>query len=228
MSDTMISEPQQGGELPTEAKGRDSRRLLMIGGGVVALLVLGMAVYFLFLSGGSPDEDALAPVPQGSATQQPNNPDDKSDGNGNGKGGDNADKGEDLVPKNQDVQVGSDPFAPLGVEATKPAPAPETTGTGTDQTTTTGTSTTTDVSSQATSYTLVLTSVNAQKRTATIEVDGTSYVVKVNDMFTSSETGPFELTWVGKGAGGKATAKVVYGSDAPVELAANDPVTFGG
>lgn len=222
MSDTMISEPQQGGQVPSEGGG-DRRKLLMIGGAVVGLLVLGMAVYFLFLSGGSSDEDALAPVAKGT----PPATSDEGDKGGGGKD-DDADK----APKNQTVQVGRDPFAPLAVEAPKPEPKVDSTDTGTDDqstqtdTTVTPAPTPTDNTSQTTSYSVTLQSVDVKKGQATIEVNGARYVVKVNDLFTNADTGPFELTWVGERANGTAVAKVVFGSDAPVELVEKDPVLF--
>jgi hypothetical protein len=79
---------------------------------------------------------------------------------------------------------------------------------------------------QPTSYKVTLKSVNVGKDSATILVGGKRYVVKVKDFFTNSKTGPFKLTWVGERPDGKDTAKVVFGSDAPVELVQNNSVTF--
>jgi hypothetical protein len=240
MSEGVTTEPQQAPDEASTTASDSRRQKLLLFGGLAGLLVLGIAVYFLFLSGGSASEDALGPVPQG--TPLPST----SPTNGGQQGPDNK-------PGNVQVVVGHDPFAPLAVEATEsPTPSASSTGVDTGTGTNTGTnsgtgtgnqpqpttsptvistpsSTPTQTQSpdpQPTSYKVTLKSVNVGKDSATIVVNGKRYVVKVQNLFTNSKTGPFKLTWVGQRADGKDTAKVVFGSDAPVELVQNNTVSF--
>jgi hypothetical protein len=226
MSDLMTAEPQPGADLPSASNEGGKRRLLLVGGAVAVLLVLGLAVYFLFLSGGTDEEAAFAPIPKGTPAPTATHHDGKADGH--------------KEPKDVTVKVGRDPFAPLSVEAVKVQPSAAAT---TDSGSTTADSpkptpaptvsvspspvpTQTQPSSQPDSYKVTLKSVNVAKEKATIEVNGKRYLVKVKDMFTSSNSGPFKLTWVGKRADGKDLAKVVFGSDAPVQLVQKDTVFF--
>jgi hypothetical protein len=207
----------------------------MILGGVAVLLVVGLAFYFLVLAGGGEEDTGLVTSAPTGAAPSP-------------------EVTESTVPKDVDnkFQVGRDPFAPLSVEAEKVVPAdssddpsdtPDGSGTNANnggsntnpQPTTSPAPTvsaspsptqTNDPDPQPTSYKVTLKSVNVSKDSATILVSGKRYVVKVKDLFTNSKTGPFKLTWVGERADGKDTAKVVFGSDAPVELVQNNSVTF--
>jgi hypothetical protein len=223
--------------LPTdEASASGSqRRLLVVVGGAALLLVLGLGAYFLLLSGG--EEEDLGPVPSSApAPTQETGKKDKSE------------KKDDTVPTEVDKNftVGRDPFLPLAAEQVveveapaeerqdpvddvggtgggqpDPAPAPAPTTKPTPAPTPTPTPTEDEVT-----YTVTLRSVDVAKESATIEVDGKRYIVKVKDMFTNSKTGPFKLTEVGERGSGKGTATVVFGSDAPVELVAKDTVVF--
>lgn len=224
MSDTVAHEPLEGAAETAVSGG--NRRLLMLVAGGAAVLVLGLAVYFLFLSGGDePAEPSSAPAP----SSQP--------ADGKDKGGKDKDKGDTTVPKEVDVDfaVGRDPFQPLAVEAIVEPPA-EPTDTGTTGTTgTTDPVTTPDptVTPQPTPtvepvtiYRVKLLSVDLVKEKATIVVDGKRYKLAVKDMFPSTKTGPFQLTAVGELKSGTDTATVVFGADAPVELVRHEPVTF--
>ena len=236
MSDTVSAEPLPGSESDSSSDG--SRRLLLVVGGLAVLLVLGAGVYFLFLSGGG--EEDLGAVPSAAAPLASASPE--------------ATKTKVPGDSDKNFHVGRDPFAPLSVEAEKVAPAdtsnnsgdtsgstssPTNSGGGTNGGGTVTTAPTTSTTSPAptssptqdpnppvSSYKVTLKSVNVAKEKATIEVNGKRYIVKVKDMFTDSKTGPFKLTWVGQRADGKDLARVVFGSDAPVELVKNDTVTF--
>jgi hypothetical protein len=237
MSDRVSAEPLPGSESDSPAAG--SRRTLLIVGGLAVLLVLGAGVYFLFLSGGG--EEDLGTVPSGAAPLASASPE--------------ASKTKVPGDSDKNFHVGRDPFEPLSVEAEKLAPADTSSDTGdtsgstsdpsgsnggtsngggtvtTPPTTPVSTpsptaSPTQDPNPPASNYKVTLKSVNVAKDKATIEVNGKRYVVKVKDLFTNSKTGPFKLTWVGQRADGKDTAKVVFGSDAPVELVQKDTVVF--
>lgn len=231
MSDTVAQEPLEGLDDTANASG-GSRRLLMLVAGGAAVLVLALAVYFLFLSGGE-DEVAgpAAPVPAPTAPEKA------------GKG--DKDKGGSDVPKevDQDFAVGRDPFQPLAVEAVvEDTAVTEDTGSGGTGTDNTGTNPVTDPGTPApapavapqpaptveptTTYQVKLISVDQVKEKATIAVDGKRYVVAVQVTFPNTKTGPFQLTGVGERPSGKDTATVVFGSDAPVELVQRDKVTF--
>lgn len=236
MSETLASEPLEGLDDAADSAG-GQRRLLVIVGAAAAVIVLGLAGYFLFLSGGG--EEDLGPVPQ--SAPAPTTPEDKGDKKG-GK--------DDTTPAevDDDFRVGQDPFQPLAVEAVAADPAVEdpadtgsdssSTDTGSDTGTSGGgTSTPTPVptvtvtaepepTEEPVSYQVKLVAVDLAKEKATIEVDGKRYLLDVKDMFPSATKGPFQLTGVGKTDSGKATATVVFGADAPVELVEKDTVTF--
>jgi hypothetical protein len=76
-----------------------------------------------------------------------------------------------------------------------------------------------------TTYKVTLKSVDVAKDSATIEVNGKRYVVKVGKLFTNSKTGPFKLIRVGELPSGD-TATVKFGEDAPVELVQKDTEVF--
>jgi hypothetical protein len=229
MSDTVATEnPVIDDGSPS---GGSQRRLLVVVGGAALLIVIGLGAYFLFLSGG--EEEDLGPVPSAAGAQPVEE-------------GDVAKKDKkakkDTVPGNLNVKftVGRDPFAPLAVEAVaEPAEVPEDTSDTTKSTDTKsggGSSTPAPTASPApapaptqdaaTSYEVTLLSVDLKKENAVIEVDGKRYLLSVKDMFPNTKTGPFKLTAVGENGAGKATATVVFGSDAPVELIAKDTVVF--
>jgi hypothetical protein len=205
-------------------------------GGAAVVLVLGLAVYFLFLSGGGEEEFEPIPSAAGTATEET---DDK------GK------KDEEKVPEevDDDFRVGRDPFAPLAVEevtvdetVTEDDGSTDTdTGTGADTDAGTGTggtgntpdpaptaspTPTEDPEPEVTSYKVTLKSVDVAKSSAVIEVNGKRYQVKVKDLFTNSTTGPFKLTRVGELPSGKDTATVVFGDDAPVEIVQKETEVF--
>jgi len=239
MSDTLSQE-----SLPPEANGADdrSRRSLLLIGGLAVLLVLGAAGYFLFLSGGSDDEE-LGVVSAAPAPVETDGP--------------KGDKKDDNVPNpvDDDIEVGHDPFKPLPQEAVKEEPVTvddsDTTddgavvdngGTGTGTGTGTGgtqptkpptvnpspspSPTETKDPDVVTSYKVTLKSIDVKKDSAVIEVNGKRYVVKVGKLFTSSTQGPFKLTKVGELPNGKDTAQVRFGADAPVELIQKDKTVF--
>ena len=235
MSDTLASEPLEGLDDAPAAGGQ--RRLLLLVGAAAAVLVLGLAGYFLFLSGGG--EEDLGPVPQ--SAPAPVDTKEKGDKKG-GK--------DDTTPAevDDDFQVGQDPFQPLAVEAVAEPPAEEpvddggngtetadnntdTGSTGGDASTPTPVPTVTvtaepEPTEEPVTYKVKLISVDLVKEKATIEVDGKRYILAVKDMFPSTKTGPFQLTGVGEQGSGKDTATVVFGADAPVELVEKDAVTF--
>lgn len=236
MSNTVSQENPIADEGASSDGGQ--RRLLLVVGGAALLLVLGLAGYFLFLSGGD-DEEAFGPLPTAGTAA----PDETTGGK------DKASKKDKKVPNDVDANftVGRDPFTPLGVEAV--TVSSETTTETTDTTSdTSGTTTTnsggntgaapapaptssstptpTPTADTVTSYKVTLRSVDFGKDTAVIEVNGKRYPVKVKDMFTNSKTGPFKLTRVGELPNGKDTATVIFGSDAPVELVVKDTVVF--
>lgn len=213
---------------PGAESGR--RPLLLVLAVVAGLLVLGVAGYFLFLSGG--EEEAAGPVVPAPV---PTDTDKDGKGNKNGKG----DKDKTEVPKAVDINfaVGRDPFRPLAAEAVikepvadtgstdtgtgsgKPAPAPAPAPSVTP-------APTVPIEVPVTTYTVTLISVDLGKDKATIEVDGKRYVLAVKDMFPSTKTGPFLLTKVGERSSGKGTATLVFGADAPVEVVQKQKVTF--
>src|SRR5215204_6100523 len=104
MSDTIASENAEGVDSASADGVAGQRRLLLIVGGLAGLLVLGLAAYFLFLSGGSEDDLGALPA-QGPA------PSSADDGKQGDKKGDES-KPESL-PEKFDGEVGSDPFKPL-------------------------------------------------------------------------------------------------------------------
>jgi hypothetical protein len=229
MSDTLANESLEGLDDTPAAGGQ--RRLLLLVGAAAAVLVLGLAGYFLFLSGGG--EEDLDPVPQ--SAPAPADTKEKGDKKG-GK--------DDTTPAqvDDDFQVGQDPFQPLAVEAVAAPPAEEPVddvGTDTADTGSTGGDISTPApvptvtvtaepkpTEEPVTYKVKLISVDLVKKKATIEVDGKRYLLAVKDMFPSSKTGPFQLTGVGEAGSGKATATVVFGAEAPVELIEQDAVTF--
>jgi hypothetical protein len=230
MSDTISTE---NAVIDDGSSGDGSqRRLLLVVGGAALLLVLGLGAYFLFLSGG--DEEDLGTVPNATGSQPVE--DGKKD-----KKAKKDDKVSDKV--NVKFTVGRDPFAPLAVEAVvEPPPEKDTTSdtSSTDTTKGSGTKSGTGGNTPApttspapaptqdavSSYEVTLRSVDLKKNTAVIEVDGKRYLLKVKDLFPNTKTGPFKLTGVSETGSGKATATVVFGSDAPVELLAKDTVVF--
>ncbi|HEX5017956.1 MAG TPA: hypothetical protein VFX15_10280 [Actinomycetes bacterium] len=239
MSDTVSPEAPTASAAEGSA---GSRRMLLLLGGLAVLLVLGAAAYFLFLSGGVEEDSGGLPT---GAAPQPTTSAPEDDKNNKGK----EDEGKDEPEK---IQVGRDPFAPLPAEAVKEEPATQPTETDTSDSTAAGSDTngattntggsgatpaplpttqpvpapTTEPEEPEVAYKVVLRSVDLAKETATIEVDGKRYVVKVKEMFTNTKTGPFKLTEVGERANGTDTAMVVFGSDAPVELVQKDKVVF--
>ena len=230
MSDTLPSENLVIDDGSSDT-GRQ-RQLLLLVGGLALLLVAGLGVYFLVLSGG--EEEDLGVVPGAAAPQA-----DAGDENGNSDKNKKK-KNKELAPTNVNANftVGRDPFEPLAGEALV-APEP-TADSSTTDTTTTGTGqgsvapapapTTapqpTPTQDTQTSYKVTLLSVDLKQKTAVIEVNGKRYPVKVKDMFTNTKTGPFKLTGVGKLGSGKEIATVVFGSDSPVELLVNEKVVF--
>ena len=233
MSDTLAAEPVDAVDDAGAASGQ--KRMLMIVGGLAALLVLGLAVYFLFLSGGGDEEDFGALPP---AAPAPANTDDtKKDGKND------ADQG--TVPEEFSGNLGRDPFVPLSVEKVVETEAPveptdTTTNTGTDggtnpapaptvnpaPTSSPKPTPTDDPDPQTTTYKVTLLSVNVAKGEAKLEVNGKSYVVKEGKLFTNTKSGPFKLLSVSELPNGKDVARVKFGSDAPVELTAKEKTTF--
>jgi hypothetical protein len=215
MSDTM--QAPIGGELEQSGNGSGgNRRLLVALAALAGVLVIGAAVYFLFLSGDSSD-DELAAVPRAQAT---------------GTHAPKANKGDDgvvgdKVPEEFKGNIGRDPFAPLAFELVSATPTEAPTTEPTDGTG--GTTPTTDPQPTATSdpgtttaYVVEVKSVDVAKNKANIAVNDKLYTVKTGEVFPSSTTGPFKVLRLGAG-----TAKVLFGSDLPVILKQGSPVTFG-
>ena len=226
MSDTLQAPDETVVDLSSDDGAGDNRRKLMLLGGLAGLLVLGAAVYFLFLSGGS-STDTFTPIPQGQPVASPSA---------------SATDGTKLPDKFQGT-VGHDPFQPLAAEAVviEPTTAPTTstgTGTGTGTTPTTAPvvipttvvtpppTTTPTTPAPVTRYAVTVNSVNGGKNSAVITVNGKRYTVSVKDNFPSATTGPFDLVRVGQLPSGKDTATVVFGSDLPVELKAGQKEIF--
>jgi len=236
MSDSVATEPPQAPD--ADSSGSGQRRLLLVVGGLAALLVVGLGAYFLFLSGGADDEElgvvSAAPAPV--ETDEPK-----------------GDKKDDTVPNpvDDDIEVGRDPFKPLPQEAvieeSSTVDDSDTTddgavidnggtgsGTGGTQPTKPPTvnpspspsPTETKDPDVVTSYKVTLKSIDVKKDSAVIEVNGKRYVVKVGKLFTSATQGPFKLTKVAELPNGKDTAQVRFGADAPVELIQKDKTVF--
>ena len=236
MSDSVATEPPQAPE--ADSSGPNQRRLLLLVGGLAALLVVGLGVYFLFLSGGSDDEgfEVIRSAPAPEETDAPK-----------------GDKKDDTVPTkiDDDIEVGRDPFKPLPQEAvkvesvtvddaepvddgavinnggsgpgtggTQPSPVP------TVKPTPSPSPTETKDPDVVTSYKVTLKSVDVKKDSAVIEVNGKRYVVKADKMFPSTKQGPFKLVRIGELPSGKETATVRFGADAPVELIQKDKTVF--
>ncbi len=235
MSDTIASEPAEGVEEAAEgASGQ--KRLLLIVGGLAGLVVVALAAYFLFLSGGG-EEDLGALPPAAPASTDDGKQGDKDD----------QDSKEESLPDEFDGEVGSDPFKPLSVEAVvlppsdvEPTDEPATPPTGggtnnppvTQPTTQPTPAPTSDPSPpgnddpDVTKYNVTLKSIDVQKDSAVIEVNGKRYVVKVEKMFPSTIQGPFKLVRIAELPSGKDSATVRFGSDAPVELVDNHKTVF--
>ena len=231
MSNTVSTE-----NLPTEdgSGTGGQRRLLVIVGGAAVALVLALGAYFLFLSGG--EEEDLGPVPSGAAAVDDSNGKDKN-GKNDKDGKDGKDGKDDDVPSevDEDFTVGRNPFAPLPAEAIKEEPAPPADDTTTDVADDGGTGpatepapepTPTPTSDVASTYQVMLRSVDIGKESAVIVVDGKRYSLKIKEIFPDNATGPFKLLGVGELSSGKDTALVVFGSDTTVGLVANKPVLF--
>ncbi len=216
MSDTL--QAPIGGDLEQSGDGSGgNRRLLVALAALAGVLVIGAAVYFLFLSGDSAD-DELAAVPRAPVT---GTHDAKPD---NGDGGVVGDK----VPEEFKGNVGRDPFAPLAFELVTETPTATEVPTA-EPTDGTGGTPVTDPQPTATSdpgavsgYVVEVKSVDVAKDKANIDVNGKLYSVKTGEVFPSSTTGPFKVLRLGPG-----TAKVLFGSDLPVILKQGSPVTFG-
>ena len=211
MSDTMQGPPAQ--ELspgPHDGSGSSRRRLLIVVVVVAGVLVLGAATYFLFLSGGSSDEE-FAPVTRGTPAATPDN----------GKKSGGQSNGGDKVPQkvDQDVAVGTDPFEPLAAEAPVVSAAPV----ATDPADPTGTG---DPAADAGVYQLTVKSVNLEKDTANIDIDGKLYTVKAGNTFPSLTQGPFLLVRVDASQTGQGLARVIFGSDTPVVMKVGNTVTY--
>ena len=227
MSDTM--QAPIGGELDQSSEGSGgNRRALIALAALAGALVIGAAVYFLFLSGDSSD-DALGAVPQTQANGT-------KDAKGNNGDGDKAgDKAGDKVPEEFKGNVGRDPFAPLAFEletaepvasepvATEPPPATEPTG----ALPTADPQPTSNNPPATSAYVVEVKSVNVASGRATIAVNDKTYTVKTGDVFPSDTTGPFKVLRLSKLDSGRGVAKVLFGSDLPVILKQGHPVTFG-
>ena len=234
MSDSVATEQPQAPE--GDSSGSSQRRLIVLVVGLAALLVVGLGAYFLFLSGGSDDEDfeVIRSAPAPVETDAPK-----------------GDKKDDTVPTkiDDDIEVGRDPFKPLPQEAVKQEPVTvddtdpvddgaviDNGGSGTGGTQPTKAPTVNPTPSPSptetkdpdvvTSYKVTLRSVDVKKDSAVIEVNGKRYVVKVGKLFTSTTQGPFKLTRVAELPNGKDTANVRFGADAPVELIEKDKTVF--
>jgi hypothetical protein len=241
MSDRVSAEPLPGSEPDSSSDG--SRRTLLVVGGLAVLLVLGAGVYFLFLSGGG--EDDLGTVPSAAAPLASASPE-ATKSKVPGGSDKNFHVGRDPFAP---LSVEAEKLAPPDTTDSSTDPTDQPTdppgtggGTNTGGTNGGGTYTTAPTTSPTTpaptssptkdpnppvsQYKVTLKSVDVAKDSATIEVNGKRYVVKVKDLFTNSNTGPFKLTWVGERADGKDVARVVFGSDAPVELVQKDTSTF--
>ncbi|MFL6181626.1 MAG: hypothetical protein ACJ73J_04905 [Actinomycetes bacterium] len=239
MSDRVSAQPLPGSESDSPAAG--SRRTLMIVGGLAVLLVFGAGVYFLFLSGGG--EEDLGSVPSGAAPIASASPD-VSKTKAPDDSGKNFHVGRDPF---EPLPVEAESAAPADTSDSSDT-SDDTSGSSSDPSGSNGgtngggtvttaptttpsspaptTSPTQDPNPPVSQYKVTLKSVDVAKDKATIEVNGKRYIVKVKELFTNSNTGPFKLTWVGQRPDGKDTAKVVFGSDAPVELVQKDTVVF--
>jgi hypothetical protein len=241
MSDTIASEPAEGVEEAGDGAS-SQKRLLLIVGGLAGLLVVALAAYFLFLSGGGEEDLGTLPPPAPASTND-------------GKQGDKEDDGDpkdQSLPEEFDGEVGSDPFKPLSVEAVvepatadvEPAEVPSTPTTGGGVTNNPPVTQPTTQPTQpspaptgnpnppdnddptVTKYNVTLKSINVQKNSAVIQVNGKRYVVKLEKMFPSSNQGPFKLIKVAELPSGKDSATVRFGSDAPVELVHDHKTVF--
>ena len=242
MSDRVSAEPLPGSESDSSAAG--SRRTLMIVGGLAVLLVLAAGVYFFFLSGGGEDElgavpNAAAPLPSASPEATKTKVPDESDKSFHvgrdpfeplsveatqAATSDTTDSSSDSTDTTDTSGSNNDGTNGGGTNGggSTVTTAPTTSTTSPSPTA----SPTQDPNPPVSHYKVTLKSVNVAKDKATIEVNGKRYIVKVKELFTNSNTGPFKLTWVGQRPDGKDTAKVVFGSDAPVELVQKDTVVF--
>jgi hypothetical protein len=221
MSDTM--QAPVGGDLESSGDGSGgNRRALIALAAVAGALLIGAAVYFLFLSGGSGD-DELGAVPHAVAT---GTQDTKANKDDNGNAG-------DKVPDEFKGNIGRDPFAPLAFELVTDEPVPtEPVPTEPAATDPTGGIPAPDPQPTSdapatTAYVLEVKSVNVANGRATISVNDNLYTVKTGDVFPSDTTGPFKVLRLGKLDSGRGSAKVLFGSDLPVILKQGNPVTFG-
>jgi cytoskeletal protein RodZ len=139
-----------------EAKGRNSKALLIVG--LVAVVVLAVFAYLLFFKSSGSDAADTGVVPS-AANHEPA----KDATKNNDKAKSDTKKNDKSQTKSADVE-GRDPFKPLQVAA-------PTTDTGTD--TTTGDGTTTGDTGATASVTVGLTAVNKSSVNAT--VDGKAY-----------------------------------------------------
>ena len=193
MSELMQAPPESGldGLEASGESGRNSRliALLAIGAGLV---VLGLAAFFLFFSGGGDEVAGTVPGAQPSAPVDPGN--------------DKAGK-KDKKPPKFDSSVGRNPFQPLAIEEIVVEPTPEAAPTGA-----TGGTTGTDGGSApaaAPDYYLVVYR-GASGGTASIVVNGVTYDVGPGDLFPDRAAGPFKLERVTDG--GKQ-AVIRFGSE---------------
>ncbi len=224
MSDTLQGAPVEDFIAgPPNGPEGGNRRLLVIIAAVAGVLVVGAAAYFLFLSGGGTDEQ-LGAVPSSQPTGQP------TQATGQGNNGQH-------VPKHvqNNFKVGVDPFKPLAAEALVTTPAdPTGDASSTDTSTGTQTGTSTDTSSTgtqsgtttgtgtATTYQVLLVSVNSNKGTAKFKVNGLDQDVSSGDNFPDSKTGPLQLIGVNSDS-----ARIQYGSGMVVILNVGAGMVFG-
>jgi hypothetical protein len=160
-------------------KGRNSRLLALLAV-VAGLVVLGLAAFFLFFSGGGEEDlGGTVPTAQPPAAVEPK------------QGGDKANtKKKDKTPPVFNGSVGRDPFQPLAIEevivppeaAVQPAG-----GTGTSD----GTSSNTAPVAAPDYYLVVYRGTSGG--TVTMVVNGVTYPVQVGDLFPDRAAGPFKV-----------------------------------
>ncbi|MFZ0323370.1 MAG: hypothetical protein WAN48_04465 [Actinomycetes bacterium] len=181
------TQPEQGSD-EGSSQGSNRRMLLMVGGAVGAVLLLGLA-YMTFFSGGGDTVVAVGVTPNPGASVSPSPTSTKPA----------------TLPPTFDDKVGTDPFEPLAAEAvpvvapsstdaptTAPTDAPTTAPTSAPTTAPTPAPTTTTSSAPVTSYKVTVKSIDGNKLTATLVVNGQTYTnVKKGDKLPKGETVQF-------------------------------------
>jgi hypothetical protein len=221
MSDLMQAPANEslGGE---ETEGTNGKgRVLALLGILAGVVVIGLAAFFLFFSGGS--EEDLGPVP--SAGGNPSQPADtgKDDGSGEGQG---------ELPPEYDGVVGRDPFQPLAAEEVVPPPAPKpsaqpSSGNGGNPEPNPGPTSSEQPSEPSGTTAYRVTFVGVDGAVAIFDVNGKTTRVKQGKLFPSTDEGPFKLLALSEDPGsGDPVATIVFGSETPENLGQGDSKTY--